>query len=453
MYRIIEGKLKEWKLKKDRKPLLLSGARQVGKTYSLKKFGNESFIRLHYLNFEEDETLKKIFERDLKSKRILEEISFALDSSIDIKNDLIIFDEIQECPRAITSLKYFKENLPELAICCAGSLLGLHLGETNFPVGKVEFMPMHPMSFNEFLLGIGDKKASDFLTNFSKIEFIPEIIHSHLWEQFKIYLVIGGLPEIVKTYRDNINDKFKSFQMIGERQHNLILSYLADIAKHSGKQNSMHIERIWRNVPSQLSRTNDGSSPKFRFKGIVPGIKGYGRLSGAIDWLEKAGLIIKSNIVTSAHLPLSAYSKENFIKLFLFDVGILRALSHLAPKTILDYEYGSYKGYYAENFITQELKCMGIKDIVCWRENTSEVEFLITWQNLIIPLEIKSGWVTQAKSLKVFMEKYRPKIQIIMSARNISIDRDKKLYKLPIYLISATHLFEKLLHHTFTFAE
>ena len=178
MYRYIEEKLREWKCKTDRKPLLISGARQVGKTYSLKKFGIELFGNMHYLNFEEDEKLKEIFKQDLKPKRILEEISFAVDSSIDIRNDLVIFDEIQECPRAITSLKYFNENLPELAICCAGSLLGLQFSETNFPVGKVEFLNMYPMSFNEFLTGIEDKKSTDFLANYLKIESIPEIIHS-----------------------------------------------------------------------------------------------------------------------------------------------------------------------------------------------------------------------------------------------------------------------------------
>lgn len=440
MFRNINKKLESWKNKKNRKPLLISGARQVGKTYSLKKFGNDLFAKFHYLNFEEDERLKKIFQQDLTPKRILQDINFYVDSVVNINTDLIIFDEIQECPRAITSLKYFAEELPGLAICAAGSLLGLHLSESNFPVGKVEFLKMYPLSFEEFLLGIGDKKLYDFITNFIPNQSIPEIIHSYLWEKLKIYFIVGGLPEIILTYKDNQENLFTAFKIVREKQSNLILSYLADIAKHSGKENSMHIERIWRNISAQLSKTQNGSSPKFVFKGVIPGIKGYSRLAGAIDWLKTAGLIIKLLIVNSGNLPLNAYTEDNFFKLYFFDIGLLGAINKLSPKTILDYDYGTYKGYFAENFITQEFLTSGLDEFYCWRENTAEVEFVCDIDGRVLPVEIKSGWVTQAKSLKVFAIKYNPGFKVIFSANNINIDKNNNIYKLPIYLASKIHL-------------
>ncbi|MCK4799168.1 MAG: DUF4143 domain-containing protein [Spirochaetes bacterium] len=331
--------------------------------------------------------------------------------------------------------------MSELAICAAGSLLGLHLSEGNFPVGKVDFLKMYPLSFEEFLLGIGDKKLYEFINNFIPNQPIPEIIHSLLWQKLKTYFITGGLPEIIITYKNNIDDSYMAFQRVREKQNNLILSYLADIAKHSGKENSMHIERILRNIPAQLSKTHNGSSPKYVFKGVIPGIKGYSRLAGAIDWLKTAGLIIKLLIVNSGNLPLNAYTEENFFKLYFFDVGLLGAMNKLSPKTILDYEYGTYKGYFAENFVAQEFLVSGLEDFYCWKENTAEVEFVCDIDGQVLPVEIKSGWVTQAKSLKVFSLKYNPKVKIIFSANNLSIDKNNCCYKLPIYLASKINFF------------
>jgi predicted AAA+ superfamily ATPase len=433
MLRNIEAYLKDWKNKANRKPLLIKGPRQVGKTYSLKQFGGESFKKLHYLNFEKDESLKKIFEPDLKPQRILQEISFYTDNLIDTDNDLLVFDEIQECPRAITSLKYFSEEVPQLAVCGAGSLLGLHLGESNFPVGNVEILQMYPLSFTEFLAGIGDGKSYEFIKNFDFSQPISEIVHAHLWKRLKEYFVVGGLPEVILNYKANIENLYLAFNEARKKQSNLIIAYLADIAKHSGKENSMHIERLWRNVPVQLAKTHDGSSSKFKFKGVIPGIEGYLRLSGAIDWLKTAGLILQIHIVNNVRIPLSAYIKENFFKLYFFDVGMLGAISELSPKTILDYDYGSYKGYFAENFIAQELITSAVTPF-CWKGRTAEVEFILQLNENVLPIEIKSGWVTQAKSLKIFSEKYNPKFRTIMSANNINIDKTNRVYKIPIYL-------------------
>jgi predicted AAA+ superfamily ATPase len=434
MKRNIDEKLDLWKAKKNRNPLIIMGARQTGKTFSLKNFGNRCFPVYHYVNFEEDEHLNKIFEQNLNPKRILNELNFYLNTSIDIKNDLLILDEIQYCPRAITSLKYFKEDMPELAVCCAGSLLGLYFGKSSFPVGKVDFLKLYPMSFVEFLSGIEEKKLFDFLKNIKLDTKIPEIIHSKLWELLKIYFVTGGLPDVVNVYRDYKRNLFEALEKVREKQNNIVLTYQADIAKHSGKENSMFINRLWKNIPSQLAREQNGSAEKYKFKDVIPGIKGYARLAGIIDWLETAGLIIKTPVINKGILPFTAFSKENWFKLYVFDVGILGAISKLPPKAILDYDYGTYKGYYAENYAAQEFTCRGEENVFCWREGTAEVEFLIEYNGKVIPIEIKSGWVTQAKSIRVFAQKYNPDYRVIMSARNIHIDSENKFHRYPLYL-------------------
>ena len=434
MRREIKTRLVHWQDRRNRKPLILKGARQVGKTYSLKEFGRESFSRMHYVNFEESDELLHVFEKNLDPERIIQELSFFLDSSINPEKDLLILDEIQACPRALTSLKYFYEKLPGFAICSAGSLLGLQLGESSFPVGKVEYLEMYPMSFAEFLEGAGEVRYSEFLRNLSLKDSIPEIVHSRLWEQLRHYFIVGGLPEIVQTYVDHKDDPFSAFRLARKRQADLIKDYLGDIAKHSGKQNAMHIERVWKNVPAQLAREQNASATKFKFKGIVPGLKSYSRLSGAIDWLVAAGLIIKVHIANSGELPFSAYTAENRFKLFCFDVGMLGAISQLPAKTIRDYDYGTYKGYFAENFIGQEFCCSGVDQLYSWKEKRAEVEFMREVNGDVLPVEVKSGWVTQAKSLKVFAQKYSPPYRTIMSARNLNIDLVNQVHHYPLYM-------------------
>jgi uncharacterized protein len=247
-------------------------------------------------------------------------------------------------------------------------------------------------------------------------------------------MIIGGLPEAVKIWRDNLNSKLIAFKAVRKVQKNLLLSYLADMAKHSGKQKSMHLERLWSNIPNQLAREQNGSGSKFKFKDVIPGIRGYERLAGPIDWLTKAGLIRKVTMVNSGKLPLSAYAKENTFKLYCFDTGLLGALGNLPPKTILDYDYGSYKGYVAENFAAQEFQTRDNHPLYYWRERTAEVEFIRESRGDIIPIEIKSCWVTQAKSLKVFAEKYNPPYRIILSGRPFKVDHEHRVRIYPLYL-------------------
>lgn len=435
MRRNMLDKLKVWKDKNDRKPLILRGVRQAGKTYILQSFAETCFSAVHYLNFEKDEKLKTVFENDLSPQRIIQELSFYLNRPIDVDHDIVIFDEIQNIPRALTSLKYFCEEMPNLAVCAAGSLLGIHLGEASFPVGKVEFLDMFPMSFLEFLEGIGDIKSVDFIKTCKSSDKIPEVIHSHLFEQLKRYFVVGGLPEVVKVYAEFGDNLFLAVEKARKKQEDLISAYHADMAKHCGKENAMHIDRLWKNVPTQLAREQNGSASKFRFKGVIPQVNRFSRLSGVIDWLDAAGLIIKTHIVNNGELPFLAHVVENSFKLYLFDVGILGALSGLPAKTILDYDYGSYKGYFAENYIAQEFLCSGVRDLFCWREKNSEIEFLREDNGVVIPVEIKSGWVTKSKSLKFFAEKYKPAYRVIFSAKPLSIDNKSGLHQYPLYMV------------------
>lgn len=424
-------KLIAWKNSKKRKPLIIKGVRQCGKTYLLKQFGKDHFRKCHYFNFEKEPSLAKIFKEDLTPHKILESLSFHIGSDIQVSEDLVFFDEIQECPRALTSLKYFQEDCPNLYLCGAGSLLGLHLDTESFPVGKVTFETLRPMCFEEFLIASNDK-ALPYFQNFSINKTISQTVHEHLWDKLKHYLIVGGLPEVVQAYSNNQDQLFQSFSLIRKKQEDLLNTYYADIAKHSGKVNAMHIDRVLRAVPSQLAQNYDGSVQRFKFKDIVPGVSHYSRLARAIDWLEAAGLVLRVPILNTARGPLKGYYRENFFKLLLFDIGMLGAMTNLSPKSILEYEYGSYKGYFAENFIAQELICALSNELFSWQESKNELEFLVELEGNIIPLEVKAGRSIQSNSLKAFSKKYSPIYQVLFSANPAEFS--KKMHRYPLYL-------------------
>jgi len=432
MNRSINQALLQWKNSSNRKPLLLRGARQVGKTYSLLDFGKTSFPHYHYINFEQDERARALFEKDLDPTRIVEEMQFYLDTSIDKQSDLFIFDEIQHCPRALTSLKYFCEKMPELTIAAASSLLGVYLADESFPVGKVTLLDLYPMSFEEFLEGTGNQRLVELLNSHVFSHPPPQAAHDRLWDLWKRYLIVGGLPEVVALYRDKSEDQYKAMKDVRILQHNLLETYMADIAKHSGKINALHIESLWRNVTHQLARSQDGSAPKFRFKDAVPGIRGYERLVSPMSWLEKACLILRTSIVERAEAPLSGFVQENRFKQYFFDMGLLGAFSAIDPARFLNYDFKTYKGYVAENFVAQEFRSSGVSALYCWVGRTAEVEFLLEAAEGIIPIEVKAGSVTQSKSLKIYEERYRPGKSIVLSARNIE-SRGQRLH-VPVYL-------------------
>ncbi len=431
MKRTVTDFLNRWKTSANRKPLILRGARQVGKTYILKEFGGAAFPRYHYVNFEKDEKLGRIFEQDLKPDRILDELQFYLDRPIDRRLDLVILDEIQRSSKALTSLKYFSEEMPEMALCAAGSLLGVALQPDSFPVGKIQFLELYPLSFDEFLDGVGKERLAELIRKHDLTQPFPETAHEQLWGLWKHYLVVGGLPDAVNHYRERQENLYEAVQAIRKAQRDLLEAYLADMAKHSGKSNALHIEKLWRNVPAQLARAQNGSAGKFKLREGIPGIRGYERLSAPLDWLECANLLIRTPIIDAVGVPLSGVVKENRFKLYFFDVGLLGAASGIAPATFLNYDFGSYQGYVAENFVAQELRAAGDKTLFCWQGRTAEVEFLLEREGEVVPVEVKSGWVTQSKSLKVYMERYRPPRVYILSANNIS-QRNIVRY-LPLY--------------------
>lgn len=435
MKRAIMQKLLAWKSNPKRKPLILQGVRQTGKTYILTQFGHEHFEHVHIINFEKQISLQALFKEDLDPKRILDDLCFQVNTKINIHTDLVIFDEIQECPQALTSLKYFCEDLPELALCCAGSLLGLHLNEASYPVGKVDLLQLHPMTFTEFLEGIGDQQAADFINEFQITTKVSAIKHKHLWDRLKQYFITGGLPEVITIFDETQNDIYTATIEVRRKQEELIKAYYADIAKYSGKVNAMHIDRTWRSVPIQLAKNYDVSTSRFRFKEILPNIKRYRQLVNVIDWLEAAELVIKIPIVGPFEQPINAYTKDNLFKLMLFDIGLLGAMNSIDPNSILDYDYGTYKGYFAENFVAQQLLTTDTNRLFNWQEDRSEIEFLMTYAGEVLPVEVKSGKTTRTKSLEKYINKYKPKNAIILSANPPNINKSKTVSHISLYLV------------------
>jgi len=258
------------------------------------------------------------------------------------------------------------------------------------------------------------------------------VVHDKLWGLWKHYLIVGGLPAVINEYREVEDNRYYDiFQRVRKIQRNLIDTYNADIAKHSGKTNALHIERVWKNVPAQLSRNNDNSAPRFRFKDAIPGLRGYEQLAGPIEWLESANLLLRCSSVESPDIPLSAWVSNNMFKLYMSDTGLLGALSDIGPKVFLDYNFGSYKGYVAENFVAQELKAAFQTELYFWQGRTSEIEFLFQHNSQIIPIEVKAGNRTRSKSLSFYENKFKPDKSIILSARSGGHD-ESRLY-LPLY--------------------
>lgn len=438
MKRLIEDYLINWKNKKHRKPLMLQGARQVGKTYLLNLFGGNHFNRYHYFDLEEQKTdLEPIFnDSSLIPVDLLNKLSFVSGKSIDSKTDLLVFDEIQAVPRAITSLKYFHQQMADLAIATAGSNLGVASSEEPFPVGNVECVDMYPMNFEEFLLGTGMNMEYEFIKNFNGEEII-DTQHKRLFELLKIYFITGGLPEAILEYSNKKDRLLEALKNVRSLQKQLLIHYERDFSKYSGATNSRHIERVFNAIPQQLANTQEKNSKKFKFKDVISrGYRNYDSLADPIDWLVKAGLALK--ILTNEHpsIPLSAGTSESNFKLFLFDIGLLGAMTGLAPESIMRYDYGSYKGYFAENFVLQELYSYSFNDVVTWSGRTSEIEFVVDINGKIIPVEVKAGTNTKAKSLSAFINKYNPDYSVKISGKKYGYAAKDNIYNYPLYLIS-----------------
>ncbi len=417
-----------WKNRVDRMPLILMGARQVGKTFLVNHFGKSEYKNIHIFNFQESPDLCSIFDGSLKPEQLLEELAVYQRKDIDSKFDLVFFDEIQDCDRAITSLKYFQENLPALHIIAAGSLLGVKLGFASFPVGKVEMLHMYPLSFEEFLMATEDELAMQLFSEISRLKSA----HALLWKYLQQYFFVGGMPKAVGVWfqANGINHRIKSVRKI---QKDLLVGYEKDISKHSGRINALHITTLFENVPRQLSLVLDGTVKRFRFKDVLPGKKTYAQLQSAISWLEHAGLVHKVFPVEGPpRIPLKAFSKENIFKLLVFDVGILGAMLELSYKDLIRQTYGITKGYFAENFVACEFVKAGIYPLYSWQMRNAEIEFLhVTDNSEIIPVEVKSGKRTKAKSLASYIDRYDP-YHTVKLVGKVGGTRDKHKV-LPLY--------------------
>ena len=426
MKRKILQHLYSWKTQSKRKPLILMGARQVGKTFALKKFGEQEYTNTIYLNFENNPRLYKLFESSLDPKVILKSLTIEMNSEIVEGKTLIIFDEIQECPNALNSLKYFCENSPEQHIIAAGSLLGVKLEHVKgFPVGKVQFLTLYPLSFFEFLEALNETRLINFIEEQKIIAPLPENIHEKLLTYFKEYLFIGGMPESISEYIDTQN-----VYKVREIQTSILNAYALDFAKHSPKEQIMKINQIWSSIPNQLAKENK----KFIYSAIRTGARAK-EFEISLQWLIEAGLIFKTSLITTPKIPLSAYTNINAFKIYLGDVGLLGAMSNLSPKAILQENelFQEFRGAIIENYVAQELVHSNFPLFYWTSEGKAELDFIIEENGLIYPLEVKSGNSSKKKSLRVYGDIYNPKILIRISPMNLR--KDGNILNCPLYLI------------------
>lgn len=411
MFRAIQSRLLAWKTKPQRQPLIIQGARQVGKTYLMKWLGENHFQSMAYFNFDERPELSEFFQKN-KDVRALTE-SLSLISNVQINADtLVVFDEIQECPEALNALKYFAEKKPEIPIICAGSLLGvlLHSGHS-FPVGKVEFIHLYPMTFRE-VLPFWDEKSARFLDQIKSAEPIPVLFFNDLLDNFKKYLITGGMPAVVREFNQTKN--FESCESVLE---NLILSYKGDFAKHPVMSDVAKIGQVFDSLPAQLARENK----KFVYRLVRSGARAR-EYEDAIQWLVRSGLVHQTKLVNKVALPLSAYTDLSAFKLYALDVGIIRRMARLSP---LAYAEGNrlfteFKGAILENYILQSLVVQFEDPPAYWVSgNTAEVDFLVQFQNAIIPTEVKSDENVKSRSLTLYHKKYTPDLRIRYSLKNL----------------------------------
>lgn len=407
MYRKIISDLKKWKNKKERLPLILKGARQVGKTWILQEFGKECFEDVLYINFENESNVSDLFEGSIEPKRIIEYLSAIHHKKVQPQKTLIIFDEIQELPRALTSLKYFAEQAPEYAICCAGSLLGVFLHEkVSFPVGKVDFLELQPLDFEEFLIANKEQDLINLIQN-SNMDKLPNVITDKLEDYLKKYFVIGGMPRAVRTWIDE-----ESFEEVEKIQRGILEAYVRDFSKHTDNNTATKIEYVWKSIPSQLAKENR----KFVYGVVKDGARAR-EYENAINWLRDTGLVrIVNRVKCGNKQPLKAYEDLKSFKMYLLDIGLLRVLCELDYETIINKDaiYNEFNGLLTEQFVLQELKNINrINTIYYWaNEYTSEVDFVFSYKNLIIPVEAKAGINVKSQSLKIFMNEYDTKLAI-----------------------------------------
>lgn len=433
MKRLILDKLLVWKKSPYRKPLILKGVRQVGKTWILKEFGRLYYDSVAYFNFDENPEFKQFFQLTKDVNRILQNLMLVSGQKIEPDNTLIIFDEVQDCPEVINSLKYFCENAPQYHIACAGSLLGIALAKpSSFPVGKVNFMQIDPMSFTEFLLANGDENLVHYLESVESIEPIPEAFFNPLSEKLKMYYVTGGMPESVLMWTEA-----RDVNAMQEALSAIIEAYERDFGKHPNASEFPKISMIWESISSQLARENK----KFLYKAVKEGARAR-EYEDALQWLVDARLVHKVYRCTAPGLPLSAYDDLSAFKIYLVDVGLLRRLSQLAPSAFGEGNrlFTEFKGALTENYVLQTLVTQFEVEPRYWSQTNPpyEVDFLIQRENDIFPVEVKAETNTKSKSLKKYKELFadQVKLRIRFSLDNLKLDGD--VLNIPLFMADHT---------------
>lgn len=432
MYRLAIERLYEWKKNKYRKPLIIEGARQVGKTWLMKEFGRVAYSDTIYVNFDSNSRMAELFSADLQTDRIIMGLELYAGRTIQAENTLIIFDEVQEVPRALTSLKYFCEDAPQYHIICAGSLLGIALhGGTSFPVGKVDFLKLYPLSYKEFLMATGNGRFADLLVNgdFPMITSFRQIYIDAL----KQYYFIGGMPEAVQHYSDN-----RDFNRVREIQRRILAAYEQDFSKHAPNETVPKIRMLWNSIPSQLAKENK----KFLYGLVREGARAK-EYETAIMWLSDCGLVHKVSRVNAPNLPLKAYEDLKAFKLFMLDVGLLGCMAGLRQGTLLDGNdlFKEFKGALTEQYVLQQLTAASEFNIYYYTNDrgSCEIDFVVDTGETIVPVEVKAEVNLKAKSLKVYCDKFNP--EIVIRTAMTDYRQEERLINLPLYAVGEAACF------------
>ncbi len=426
MYRIAIKKLLKWKESKHRKPLIIEGARQVGKTWLMKEFGKQAYADTVYINFDSNSGMAELFASDLDTDRLIMGLELYAGRKINAENTLLIFDEVQEVPRALASLKYFYENAPEYHIVCAGSLLGIALHEgTSFPVGKVDFLKLYPLSFREFLMATGKECFAELLDK-QDFQMIASFRQTYI-DALKHYYFVGGMPEAVQSFAEN-----KDFNEVRDIQKRILAAYEQDFSKHAPYEIVPKIRMLWNSIPSQLAKENK----KFIYGLVREGARAK-EYETAIMWLSDCGLVHKVSRVNAAGIPLKAYEDLKAFKLFVVDVGLLACMAGLRQRTLLDGNdlFAEFKGALTEQYVCQQLKTAEDLGVYYYTNDrgSCEVDFVVDTGELIIPIEVKAEVNLKAKSLKTYGEKFLPDVSVRTSMTDYK--KEDWLINLPLYAI------------------
>lgn len=426
MYRTAIETLFRWKQSKHRKPLIIEGARQVGKTWLMKEFGRQAYADTVYINFDSNSRMAELFASDLDTERLMMGLELYAGRKIDPDQSLLIFDEVQEVPRALASLKYFCENAPQYHIICAGSLLGIALHEgTSFPVGKVDFLKLHPLSFKEFLMATDKERFAKLLDqrDFAMITSFKQMYIDAL----KHYYFVGGMPEAVQRFAED-----KDFNEVREIQKRILAAYEQDFSKHAPNEIVPRLRMLWNSIPSQLAKENK----KFIYGLVREGARAK-EYETAMMWLSDCGLVHKISRVNAAGLPLRAYEDLKAFKLFVVDVGLLGCMAGLRPRTLLDGNdlFAEFKGALTEQYVCQQLKTVEDLDVYYYTNDrgSCEVDFVVDTGERIIPVEVKAEVNLRAKSLKTYRERFSPEICVRTSMADYK--KEEWLVNLPLYAI------------------